>query len=65
MTSVINLFFTMKINKIKIYKANTIDIFSSFFDIRILNNGKMISFKIQLIKIKLTFSIFKQSISEI
>ena len=60
-----NLFFTTKINRIKIYKANTIDIFSSFFDISILNNGNIISFKIQLIKMKLTFSIFSKRISEI
>ena len=55
----------MKINRVKIYKANTIDIFSSFFDIIVLNKGKIISFKIQLIKMKLTLSIFNNSISEI
>ena len=60
-----NLFFTIKTNKSKIYKAYTTDIFSSFFDIRVLNKGNNISFKIQLIRIKLVFSIFNKSISDI
>ena len=49
----------------KIYNAHTIETFSSFLDIITFIRGKIISFKIQLIKIKLTLSNPIKSISDI